>query len=102
MILKRIALDGSDVRKVSTFGLTVIENDTSTETQQNAFGACAFAFGVLIFPYHWRQDEDAFFSFADMTSQFVPGMEARNMRCCGFLQRNEYQVVQAECEFSDY
>ena len=102
LIVQRIALDGSDVRKVPAFGLAVIENGTTAKTQQNAFSACAFASGVLIFPHHWRQDEDAFFSFTDMASQFVPRMEPRNVRRCGFLQRNEHHVVQAECEFPDY
>jgi hypothetical protein len=95
LIARRIALDGSDVRKFLAFCLAVIEDRAPAKSQQQAFRRSVLAFGCFSRPNHGCQNEDAFFSLANVTPQFVPGMKASDMCSRRLLQRDEHYVVKA-------
>ena len=75
-----IAVDFSDRGQRSAFGLAHVEDGSGTVTEKNFFDALpGDLFRLSFAPENRGKNGDAFFSLADVSSEFVPGVKPGHM-----------------------
>jgi hypothetical protein len=101
-LFARIAVYAPNLGQGLTSGLTYIKNIRSTKARDDRRVRCALVRALRLAAQHRSENHDAFLSLLDEASELIPRAEARDMTGVGFLQGDEQNVMQTECELPDY